>query len=283
MRIFQFFIFATPMASAFLHNFFQSPDPIVIRPDLLQITEKQEDKKLNIQLCIGHPDEAQMAITGMVIELHHEAADYEHVILPGADGPHRDLSTGHRRLDVLSEGHFVSLLGTRHVKTVKGCWEMCWRKDKPAGTLVCGFEIPQEYKRNAAVLPESKMFLSFPLWTAEGLKYGQEEKKKVQEEAQRFLEKRDEELYKFDMTDNQIMKALHLRSAFAADEKYNDMPHDTLELIPDDHEVINLQDDLLLTTNGVIWVKDAEFGSVDHTLLGLATIVPEVKKTRLMP
>jgi hypothetical protein len=153
---------------------------------------------------------------------------------------------------------------------------MCWRKGKPAGTLVCGFEIPQEYKRNAAVLPESRIFLSFPLWTAEGLKYGQEEKKKVEEEAQRFLEKRDEELYKFDMTENPIMKALHLRNAVAAVDKYNDMPHDTLEIIPDDHEAMHLQDDLLLATKGLIWAKDGTFESEGHTLLGLATIVPEV-------
>ena len=284
MRIFLIvYLSAIPLASAFLPNIFQHPG--VIRPDLLQVTDNQKDTKLNIQLCIGRPDESQIPISGLVIELHHElASDYEHVALPGADGPNRHLSSGCRRLDVLSEGHFVSLQGTEHIKTLKGCWEMCWVKGKPAGSLVCGFEIPQEYKRNSATLPESNMYVSFPIWTAEGLKIGQHEKRIVLDEAQQYLEQRDEEMSKYEMTDNPILEALFLHNAQVAVDKYNGLPHETLESIPDDHEVFHLQDGLLLNMNGRIWAKEKHSKESGHVFLGYAKVCPEMKnQDRLMP
>jgi hypothetical protein len=270
--IFQCILLSAPVASGFIGNMFQPP-VAVVRPDLLKITDRQEDKKLNLQLHIGQEQGGpQMTVTKMVIELHHEPADYEHASLPGADGPQKQLSCGHRRLEVLSEGSFINLEGTQKVQTDKGCWEMCWRKGKPAGTLICGFELPQDYIRNEASLPMGTIFLSFPLFTEEGLKIGQEEKGKIEHQLDRFLHERDEALEAYDMTNNPVMKALHLRNAFVALEKHSDADHITIESIPDDDEVMHLQDDLLLTTKGLIWSKDGDFHSGENTILGLATI-----------
>ena len=163
------FLASAPVASAFLFERFH---PMSIKHDLLQLTEKQDEKLLKITLNIGEEDGPRMAVANMVVELHNDPANYEHTTLPGADGEYSQLSSGHRRLDVVSEGHFINLKGTQHVKMDKGCWEMCWRDDKPAGTLICGFDLPEEYTRNEAVLPKGEMYVSFPVWTKEGLKFG---------------------------------------------------------------------------------------------------------------
>jgi hypothetical protein len=158
-------------------------------------------------------------------------------------------------------------------------------KGKPAGTLVCGFEVPQDYMRNEATLRKGRLFLSFPIWTASGLKTGQAEKRKVEARCEHLLEQHEEALYQADLTDNPIMKAFHLQSADAAAERYDLQPHETLELIPEDHQVMKLQDDLLLTTGGIIWSKEGSFfEGGDHTQLGYATILPGKKRAnRLMP
>ena len=269
------------LASGFLNMF---PERMSIKQDLLDLTEKQEEKMLKITLEIGGEDEGpKMAIANVMVELHHDVANYEHTTLPGADGEHRKLSSGHRRVDVISEGHFISLEGTQHVKMERGCWEMCWRADKPAGTLIFGFDLPKDYMRNEAILPKGEIYLSFPLWTRAGLKVGQGEKHKVEIEMAKFLEERDDALRAFEATENPIMKAIHIRNAFAALDKYNSIDHHTLQTIPMDHQVFEIQDDLLLTEKGLIWTRES--GGGGHRLLGYAKVELGSKKSncRLMP
>ncbi len=264
-----------PLVDGFMFDIFQ---PMSVKPDLLQLTDKQSEKLLSIHLHVGDEEGPRMAVTDLMIELHHETADYEHTTLPGADGQHHKLSSGHRRLEVITNGHFVNLMGTQHVAMQKGCWEMCWRKDKPAGTLICGFELPEEYRRNDAVLPKGEVYISFPLWTREGLKLGQQEKHKVEVRLESYLKERDEALQAFDATDNLIMKAIHIRNAFAATDKYNAVDHHTLETIPMDHQVFPIQDDLLLTVKGLLWTKDSEHRG-SHVLLGHANVALASQKS----
>ena len=271
------------LTSGFLFDIFQPP--MSVKPDLLQLTDKQSEKMLNVQLHVGDDEEGpRMAIADLIIELHHEHADYEHTSLPGADGRHHKLSSGHRRLEVLGKGHYVDLKGTQHVDMHKACWEMCWRKDKPAGTLICGFELAKDYRRNDAVLPKGEVFVSFPLWTRESLKIGQEEKRKVELQLEAYLRERDEALRAFDETDNPIMKAIFIRQAFAATDKYNAVDHHTLETIPFDHQVFPIQDDLLLTVKGLLWTRDSEQPD-NHILLGHADVALAKKRynDRLTP
>jgi hypothetical protein len=273
----------TPLTNGFIHNMFQKHNPDS-RPELPQITDKQTDAKFNIRLDIGMKGETHLAIQGMVLELHHEptADDVKRVLLPGCDGPQSQISSGPRRLDVLSEGTYVDIAGTQHVHTLSPCWEMVWVKDKPAGSLICGFELPQEYKRNAAILPEGDLFFSFPVWTQAGLLFGQTEKRRVKEEHAQVLAERDEHLMKRDTTNNPIMKAVHTRNAFAAMDKLDLLPDRGLESIPDLHQSIKLQDDLFLMTRGVVWCKSGEFGTnVYHKFLGQAYITTE--KSLLRP
>jgi hypothetical protein len=176
MRILLFLLIATPclvssftQPAEFLQNMFKKPQQHVVRTDLQELTNQQADAKLNVQLHVGQEGDSCFAVTDMVLELHHEIATYEHPKMPGADGHQPHLSSGPRRLDVLQEGRYISMLGAQNAKTLNGVWEMNWVKDKPAGTLICGFDIPEEYKRNNAILAKGKAYLSFPVWTTKGL------------------------------------------------------------------------------------------------------------------
>lgn len=259
--------------------------PNQARDDLLQVVDQTDNVQLNLQLHIGNDEIGFLSAKDMIIQLQHDAVhnnedddmdDDEdthvaHAPLPGADGYYKDASSGHRALQMLSRGKYVSQEGLQLIDCQRGCWEMCWLKDKPSGTLVCGFHIPQDYHRNDAILPYGDMWLSFPLWTVNGLKYAQYEKQKIVDEIQFNLEKRDEELTKFDHCHNPIMRAIHLRNAFQFAEKCNLLHDDSLDTIPDNTQVEKLQDDLLLSKYGMIWRKHGE----GHVLLGhaIATMI----------
>jgi hypothetical protein len=266
-----------PLANGFIQNMFQNQN-VAGRPELPQITDKQTDAQFHIILDIGKEDETHLAIQGLVLELHHEPADnnVRRVLLPGSDGPHSQTSSGPRRLDVLSEGTYVDIAGTQHVHTLSPCWEMVWVQGKPAGSLICGFELPQEYKRNAAILPKGDLFLSFSVWTKAGLLLGQAEKRRVEEEHAQVPAEHEEHMRKCDMTSNPIMKAVHSGHAFVAEDKLNWLPDDKgLESVPDFLEqIIKLQDDLFVMNTGMVWSKNGEFGTnVNHHFLGEAHIV----------
>ena len=252
-----------------------------IRPDLLVVTDQQEDKVLKIALHVGDPSTGQMSVSDLSVCIHHDRAEYDHVTLPGADGKAaKQFSCGHRALDVLSQGHYVDLSGTKYVEMEKGCWEICWREGKPAGTLVCGFELPEDYTRNAAHLPKGTIYVNFPVWTKAGLKVGQQEKLKLEEESLKYWNEHEQALYFAESTDNPFMQAIHNLSAEAAFEKYAALPHDMLEAIPEDNEVVHLQDDLLLTTKGSIMSNHKDGG---HAFVGMATVSIPSSIKRLMP
>jgi hypothetical protein len=128
-----------PTSYAFLDSFYKQSEVVQqARPDLLDVIDQQQDTKLNIQLHIGNDNTGYLAAKDMVVELHPNrvAPDYDRVVkLPGADGYFAHCSSGHRSLDLLNKANYINLDGTQHIDLQMGCWEVCWVKDKPAGTL----------------------------------------------------------------------------------------------------------------------------------------------------
>jgi hypothetical protein len=164
-------------------------------------------------------------------------------------------------------------MGSQLVKTMKGCWEVCWKRDATAGSLVCGFEVSEDYKRNDAVLPMGRIYLSFPVWTEDGLTFARGEKQRIAERGTESLAEKQEEMRKMKETNNPLMKALYYRNACAAAEKYSLLPRlDSVQMkmIPDENDIMKLQDDLLLTTKGLVWSKDLTRGK--QILLGTANV-----------
>eukprot|EP00339_Tiarina_fusa_P011682 CAMPEP_0117032932 /NCGR_PEP_ID=MMETSP0472-20121206/23571_1 /TAXON_ID=693140 ORGANISM="Tiarina fusus, Strain LIS" /NCGR_SAMPLE_ID=MMETSP0472 /ASSEMBLY_ACC=CAM_ASM_000603 /LENGTH=249 /DNA_ID=CAMNT_0004741713 /DNA_START=107 /DNA_END=853 /DNA_ORIENTATION=- len=244
----------TLLLLAELANGFIFRDLSTQKPGLTQLVDAQGEQTLSVTLDIGKEgSESRMAVKGMVLGLHNDKPDYEHVAMPGKNGPNPKLSSGIRALNMIQEGHFISKVGTELVHTLKGCWEMVWRKDAPAGALLCGFDLPDEYQRNEAKLPKGRLYLSFPVWTAETLAFAQTQKVEILGLAEAALKEKEDQFSKYAAATNPLTKALHYRNAYAALEKYWMYPVDRMKQVPTSEEVIKIQDDLFLTTKGLVW------------------------------
>jgi hypothetical protein len=258
---------------AFMQNLNGKKQQLVnneIRPDLNDIVDlvQQDNTQLNIQLHVGDEESGFLTVQDMIIQLggRYNENEEERVKLPGNNGRNSKCTSGGHRLNILSRGTYVNMKGLQHIDCEKGCWEMCWARGMPAGTVVFAFDIPRSYSRNKAILPGGDMWLSFPVWTMEGLKYGQAEKKKVLDKMEMYTRKWNEELDKYELTDNPIMKAIHERNAHIYATKEDELYDYSLDTIPEDDECSKLQEDLLLSNRGLIWKKDGK----DDVLLGHA-------------
>eukprot|EP00978_Attheya_sp_CCMP212_P010024 scaffold24007_cov49-Attheya_sp.AAC.3 len=263
-------------------------------PSLLKFTDDQSGTLLNIRMDIGATvnDEkkttnngdfspaSRFAITGLEVQLQEKDADaYPHPKMPGVDGPHPELSSGARALNLLQFGSFISMNGLEQVELENGCWEMVWRDGAPAGSLVCGFDLLHEAKRNDASLTPGKVYMTFPIWTEEGLTEAQDIKKQKEAIFKKHLDEKDLQLEMMQETSNVLMKALHYRNAAAAAEKMWMTDLKNIKMVPSNDEVIHLEKNgLLLTTKGLVWRKEekAAFKPADHTLLGTAIITPSI-------
>lgn len=264
MKFFTPILILAPTASGFLG--LNGPG---VAPGLTQIVDAQSTQRLSINLDI-EKDDSHLVIRNAVFDLFKDAPNDEHVPMPGFNGPHPKLSSGIRKLDVIDGGHFISLKGAQQIKTSKSCWELNWTEDAPAGALICGMEILEDYERNDARLSKGRIYLTFPVWNQEGLDSARIEKATVMKAAEEALKLKDEELSKSFETKNPIMKALYYRNAYAAAETYYNQPMKRMKMVPAEDEVIKLQDDLFLTTTGLIWSKVLPAGK--QVLLGSATI-----------
>eukprot|EP00545_Synedropsis_sp_CCMP1620_P003111 CAMPEP_0119008880 /NCGR_PEP_ID=MMETSP1176-20130426/4000_1 /TAXON_ID=265551 /ORGANISM="Synedropsis recta cf, Strain CCMP1620" /LENGTH=274 /DNA_ID=CAMNT_0006961291 /DNA_START=65 /DNA_END=889 /DNA_ORIENTATION=+ len=269
MRISLSFLLLPVAASGF---FFAQP--MAIKQGLVQVTDSQKTTPLTIKLDVGITDDARLNIQGLMLELSSKEANYEHPKMPGADGPHPQLSSGVRTLNILKEGSFVDMNGQKTVKTLNGCWEMVWKQNASAGSLICGFDIPEEYSRNDASLDAGRLYLSFPIWTKIGLKEAQEQKEFVMSRTKELMNEKNEHMAKYQADHNPLMKALHYRNAVAAVEKNSFLDLKSVDMVPSSDDIIPLQDDLLLTTKGLVFSKDGSFHRGRHLLLGAAYAGP---------
>mmetsp|Transcript_2644 Transcript_2644/g.7338 ORF Transcript_2644/g.7338 Transcript_2644/m.7338 type:complete len:298 (-) Transcript_2644:117-1010(-) len=247
-----------------------------ILPDLGNIVEAQHEAVLQIALDIGKSGESsRMGIKGLTLELHSEAvpSDQPSVKLPGINGPHPELSSGSRRLEIQEEGGFVSLGGAQKVGMKDPCWEMVWRDGAPAGSLVCGFDISDDYHRNDATLPKGKTYISFPVWTTEGLADAREQKAK----SMGYNQAKRDALDEFQQEPNLLLKALKYREACVAAEKCSLYPMRNFAIVPDAEEIVPFRkhqesaDDIWLTTRGVVWATELPRGQ--KVVLGSANII----------
>ena len=84
-------------------------------------------------------------------------------------------------MELVKDGKFVDITGSKTVTLEHGVWEMIWRNNAKAGeptvyyfalfgycvlieyiyagALICGFDVPEEVKRNEASIPKGKMYV----------------------------------------------------------------------------------------------------------------------------
>jgi len=193
--------------------------------------------------------------------------------LPGANGPNPQLSTGAKTLELIKKGKFVDLTGTRYVSFEHGAWEMVWRRNAKAGAFICGFDVPEEVKRNGASIPKGRVYVTFPVWTEESLQDLRERMVKAEEKAVEAMDRLKDETRMMSETSNPLMKAMHFRNACKAHEDIDYSGYRSYKAMPLQRDMVTLQNGLHLCSLGTVWTKtDKLFGS-DHVLLGSASVM----------
>jgi len=250
---------------------------------LAQLANAAGGTLLDMKLDVGSNEQFHMSLQGLVLELSSEAAvDELRPMLPGADGPNTGVSSaGAKTIVIKDEAYFVGMSGKQHVPLNHGCWELVWRENAGAGVIVCGFLLEHDVKRNDASLEKGRVYMSFPVWTTEGLKGQQEYRRMVEAKAKKHTEDRLDAFKKMDETNNVLKKALHFRNAAEADQKLSFVKTASVAMIPLVGDVMALGTDMMIITKGTVWTKEESsslFGgrNIQHTLLGTVTIRPGV-------
>mmetsp|Transcript_25288 Transcript_25288/g.35470 ORF Transcript_25288/g.35470 Transcript_25288/m.35470 type:complete len:286 (-) Transcript_25288:185-1042(-) len=275
-------IFSIAMISSTANGFMNLASTFTVakqasKPALQEFAKIQENMLLNIQLDIyaRTNDEAHLPLSGLSVELHQEEITGDHrPSMPGADGPHADLSTGVHNIDIKNDASFVGMNGMNYAQLKNGCWEMTWREGDPSGALVCGFDVPDELKRNSnsVPLPSGRIYMSFRLWNDKGLKEMRSKLEEAELEAKEHLKKRQQELEKMQQTKNPIMKFLHRGNSFNALDKYVATGAQDLEKgVPSDDKLLTLDGGLRLRMDGHVFLA-SEKGP--HALIGKVHVNP---------
>jgi hypothetical protein len=238
-----------------------------------------------------------MSIEGLTLKLSSLAETIKgkakKMVMPGAHGPYPAVSTGVHTMDIQESGKFIDMTGTIRLPfdAQLASWEIVWRENAVAGCLVCAAQLTKPVFRSnnpSATIPAGSIYLSFPIWKRSDLTAYQSRKAEVLAAAAKYLQLRDDELLKMQMTNNFLMKALHYRNAAAAVERYSLYPvHTMSSKVPDDTDVmpINETGDLLLTKVGTIWTNKKNKNNqiaTTHSLLEMALTGPIVKKQILL-
>jgi hypothetical protein len=247
--------------------------PLMPLNGLPQLVEAQYDRRISVALDIGKKKEtSRLPINGIIFDLTKTtpSSGNEFVKMPGVNGPLPKLSGGIHGLNLVQDGSFVSMDGNTIVHAQKGCWEIVWKEGSPTGSLVVGFEIDQEYKRNEIALPKGKIYLSFSIWTREGLKEAQNNKERVLSLADVMLKEKDEELIKMTETGNVFEKVLHYYKAVSAVEKYSMEPVKKMNMVPNEDEVVPFDGNSFVSTKGTVWTQDLPRGQ--PTIIGNASL-----------
>mmetsp|Transcript_7605 Transcript_7605/g.8765 ORF Transcript_7605/g.8765 Transcript_7605/m.8765 type:complete len:298 (+) Transcript_7605:107-1000(+) len=256
--------------SAFLVS---NPELQVVTPFLDDFAKAQEGVKLHVDLDIPEhvaakkrASSSRLFINNLTIELKGGLGD-DRSKTPLPDkykGPAPITRTGPLDLETHSHGTFVSVKGTQTVKLEHGCWEMTWIMGRPSGSILCAFELAEDVTRNDAKLHAGRLYMSFPVFTEQGLEEMRLKKSNYELTYKKHSDKQQEELEKVNVTSNLFMKAVHFRRAVAANEKASLMRTNAYDHIPSNNDdLISLGDGLVLFKKGSVFSQrtDAEKGS----------------------
>jgi len=256
-------IFLVPVTSGLI---FQQP----VLTDMGSLADALETIPLSVQLDVGAVESSsRLNVNALVFELSSPTADYAHPPLPGVNGPRSHHSSGARTLKVNQEGYYIDMKGMQHVKTLDGSWEMVWKDDSDEGKLICGFDIPMEYKRNDASIPKCHLYLSFPLWTKSSREHATFRREKIIRQAEKLDSDHQKELKKMKATTNPFLKALHYRNAAAALVEKNQVnPIKSLNNVPSENELVSLGNNLVLSKKGLVLSRKSNLNFNSNILIG---------------
>ncbi len=226
--------------------------------------------KLNIRMDIlediNDVKSSHLYIKDLIVELNNkepEDENYAKLIPPETDKLSNTPSvatvrTGPLGLQSHSKGGFVSSKGYQIAPLEHGCWEMLWLEGKPAGSVVCAFDIAEDISRNDAVLKAGTIYISFPAFTKQGLMSMRTEQDQYKTMLELQIATEREELQKIQMTKNPLKKLMHFRNAVIANDEFMRLRSIGYAAVPmNDEEFMFIGDDLMLHSKGSVWSREA--------------------------
>jgi len=236
------------------------------RPLLTEFARKhaQEGIPLNVRLDIPEnvfdAKSSHLYIKDLMVRLRNDLGPTENFAsLPKIDGPAVVLRTGPLGLETESSGNFISIKGTEQVSLANGSWEMLWLEKKAAGSIVLAFDLDHNVRRNDAILKSGGVYISFPVFTIEGLKAMREERKEFEDTMQLHIDTEAQELKIVNETKNLFTKALHFRRAVVANEKFMRMRAIGAADVPSkDEDLMQVGEDLVIFSKGSVWSKESK-------------------------
>eukprot|EP00970_Alexandrium_tamarense_P008415 scaffold1593_cov193-Alexandrium_tamarense.AAC.116 len=242
--------------------------------ELRRYTNGQVKTILDVRLSIGLTNDALFLIDGFQFQLcNTQAEGSSHISLPGVNGPRPHLSSGAHHINHGKDGSFIDMNGLQNVQLNDGVWEMIWRDNRPAGLIVCGFNLEQSASRNDVTLDCGNVYMTFPVWSKTGLMENQYLKMVAQREYEAFEAKRNSHLELMKNTQNILTKALHFRNAAAATEEMDNTGLHLMTNVPSKHDVLEIGEGLQLVKTGTVWSRNGSFSDNNHQLLGSAMLL----------
>lgn len=246
-------------------------EPMGRNPKLTEYMEGLAlEQKVNLHLDIGPRKETStqhdaalphMPIQNFGLSLQKFKEESKKFKMPGAHGKYPKLSAGVNQMIIDKAGQFITTAGAQEVQVHQSGWELVWKKDAQAGSLILGFDVAQDYERNGVHFPSGPVYMNFAVWSKEGLEQAREIKHRTIQRAKDALKERDEEIVKMESASNILMKAWHYRNIYAAIETYTLQPIQHFnDWVPEDDQVLKLSDELFVNKKGFCWTMDLPWG-----------------------
>ena len=124
----------------------------------------------------------------------------------------------------------------------------------------------------AIISSKGNIYVTFPVWSKNGLQDEQLIKKKVEAMYKQYENEAEDQLKKYNEENNLLKKAMHFRNAVQADVDKDNLSAHLREDVPNNDDVMDIGPCLTLVKTGTIWAKMGSFNSNTHTLLGSAVV-----------
>lgn len=212
-------------------------------PELGDLAPRLYSTQLNYRVAVGSKDTPfQMK------DLHVELTGQKQLAKKGSTGIH-DAS-------LLREPSFVNDRGEQTVDLKNGGWEIVWAKASAHGHLSCSFVNSETVQRNDdATLEAGRFFMYHRVWTKASLESERERRRKIQAEAAKKIDERDQKLKKVtDENENVGSKVLsYAQAAKSMNDYYTSGYKEALFIPLYDDQVLELTPECIVSTRGLIY------------------------------
>ena len=215
--------------------------------DLAKVAPTLYSNRLNYRVAVGNK-ETPFQMKDMHVELSSNRQ---------TPPRQQKQTTGVHDATLLRQPTFVNENGEQVVELEKGGWELQWTKESPHGFLVCSFVSPVDVQRNDdAKLDAGRFFLYHRVWNTATLASERERRTKIQAEAAKSLDERDQKIKEITDEGNKdnLGKVVSYAKAAKSMNDYRGSGMREAVYIPlHDHQVLKLTPDCIVSSRGLVY------------------------------